>query len=119
MGPVAITCFSGGRVNTRVSSQRGSVPGPRQSMRASDAVVKERVRRTGARHAEVGPVAIRCFSGGRVSAHASMLARDPRRARCERCPWVKRLSKSVATGVPRSSILAQLGGVACPPARGC
>src|SRR5437773_9353542 len=41
IGPVAITCFSGGRVTARLSSQQGSAPGPRRSMRANDVVVKE------------------------------------------------------------------------------
>ena len=53
-----------------------------------------------------------------VSAHASMLARDPRRARSERCPRGEALVKERSDRrAPRSSILAQLGGVACPPAR--
>ena len=148
-GPVAITCFSGGRVTARLSSQQGSAPGPRRSMRASDAVVKEpcggsaRVTKTSRAFAPgatittrgetgVPPVCIPSPAGREprwarsrsgvspeaVSAHASMLARDPRRARSERCPRGEALVKERSDRrAPRSSILAQLGGVACPPAR--
>jgi len=148
IGPVAITCFSGGRVTARLSSQQGSAPGPRRSMRANDVVVKEpcggpaRVTKTSrafapgatiaARgetgvppfclpprsvRAEVGPVAIRCFSGGRVRARLNACkgsAPGPIRTLPMGAAIVKERGDRRA---PRSSILAQLGGVACPPAR--
>ena len=132
MGPVAITCFSGGRVTARLSSQQGSAPGPRRSMSASDAVVKEPCggsARESPKHRAHLPQEPRSLPGVRPEYPPFCLpgaVREPRWARrdpvflgrpCQRTPQclqgiragpdpnaapvVKRLSKSVATGVRR------------------